>query len=776
MEAFLVSVATGALRPVLGKLAVVLGDKYKRFKGVHGEMKFLTDELTAMHAFLLKMSEVEGPDVQDQAWMNEVRELSYDIEDNLDEFMLNVDAKDALPDGFIQKIKSLLEKTKSRGSIAKAIQDLKKEVIMVGERHTRYKIGEAVSKTSNAMVDPRALAIFADASKLVGIDEPKREVIKLLTEEVGCQSTQQHLKIVSIVGFGGLGKTTLAYQVYQELKGQYDCQAFISLSRNPRNPDMMKILRTILSEVSEKAYASTEAADAQQLIIKISDFLKDKRYFIVVDDIWHVEKWDIVKCAFPNTSCGSRIITTSRINDVARSCCPSFGDHIYYIRPLNMVHSRQLFHKRLFNSEEKCPSYLEDVSCQILERCAGLPLAIISISGLLANKPSTKDRWNQVKNSIGCALERNPSTEGMIKILSLSYFDLPPHLKTCLLYLSIFPEDCTIEKQHLINRWIAEGFIREEVGYTIHELGEMSFNELINRSLIQPGRLSFNSEEVKSCCIHDTILDFMISKPIEENFVTLIGVPSLTIGTQRKVRRLSLQGCKKGSSSLPTNLVLSQVRSLNVFGHLAVVPSLEKFRYLRVLDFQGIHRLKSNYFANIGRLFQLKYLNIGNTNVNDLSEQIGHLQCLQMLDIRDTNVRELPAAIVRLGNLVYLFIDSNVKYPDGIAKMQALQTLKRVGICLQSSNFLQELGQLKNLRKLRLVCDPTEVKKKHLKAIASSIYELSTRSLDSLKIGTGETDDDGSFDGNFLLEQWCPATRSLRKLVISVPFYRFLIG
>ncbi|XP_048539229.1 disease resistance protein RGA5-like [Triticum urartu] len=273
MEGFLVSAATGALKPVLGKLVVVLGDEYKRFKGVHSQIKFLADELMAIHAFLLKMSEVENPDAQDMAWMNEVRDLSYDIEDSLDEFMLRDDTK---PYGFIEKINNLLEKTRSRSSIAKAIQDLKKQVVMVGERHARYKIGEGVSKTSNTTVDPRALAIFTDMSNLVGIDGPKHDVITLLSEEVGGKLTQQHPKVVSIVGFGGLGKTTLAHQVYEELKGEFECQAFISVLRNP---DMMKILRTILSEVSKKDYAS-EAADEQQLIIKISNFLKDKRCYL----------------------------------------------------------------------------------------------------------------------------------------------------------------------------------------------------------------------------------------------------------------------------------------------------------------------------------------------------------------------------------------------------------------------------------------------------------------------------------------------------------------
>jgi disease resistance protein RPM1 len=117
-------------------------------------------------------------------------------------------------------------------------------------------------------------------SKLVGMDGPKQEVIEMFTEqsESGCESThQRHPKVVSIVGSGGMGKTTLANQVYEEMKGEFECRAFISVSRIP---DTMKILRAILSAVSGKDYVNTEDADEQQLIIKISDFLKDKRYYL----------------------------------------------------------------------------------------------------------------------------------------------------------------------------------------------------------------------------------------------------------------------------------------------------------------------------------------------------------------------------------------------------------------------------------------------------------------------------------------------------------------
>jgi len=642
MEAALVSVATGVLRPVLAKLTILLGNEYKRFKGVRKGIKSLTHELSAMEAFLLKMSEDEDPSVQDKFWMNEVRELSYDMEDAIDDFMQSIGDKDEKPDGFIDKIKNslgMLGKMKARRQIGKEIQDLKKQIKEVGDRNARYRAGVAISNSKNATVDPRALVIFEHASKLVGIDEPKAEIIKLLMQAdvrvpVQQQQQQQQPKIVSIVGSGGMGKTTLANQVYQKIKGDYNCQAFVSVSRNP---NMMNILRTILSEVAKKDYGDTEVGSIQQLITRITDFLADKRYFVVVDDIWDVHTWDVIKHAFPMTSSSSIIITTTRIMDVAKSCHSSFIGDIYKIRPLNPVHSKELFHRRLFDSKEDLPSHLEEVFDEILKKCDGLPLAIIAISGLLANRERTEYLWNQVKNSIGRALERNPSVEEMMNILSLSYFDLPPHLKTCLLYLSIFREDTIIEKRDPVRRWIAEGFIQREAGYTLYEIGERCFNELLNRGLIQPGETD-EYGKVNDCQVHDTILDFIIAKSIEENFVTLLGVPFLTVRTHTKVvRRLSVQGVEKRNSTLlPTDLVLSHVRSLNVFGFFMQIPSLEEFRHLRVINLMDCFELEDHHLENIVRLLQLRYLNVKGTQISKLPKQIGCLGCLEMLDLRRT--------------------------------------------------------------------------------------------------------------------------------------------
>jgi disease resistance protein RPM1 len=144
----------------------------------------------------------------------------------------------------------------------------------VSERHANYKQD---TKRSKVMVDPRALAIFEDASRLVGIDQPKQEIISFLTKDDGGISSQQP-KMVSIVGIGGIGKTTLAKQVYEELKNKhkFPCSAFLSVSRRP---DMFKILRTILSQVNaDQPYYMTKAGSIQQLIMEINKILWGKRY------------------------------------------------------------------------------------------------------------------------------------------------------------------------------------------------------------------------------------------------------------------------------------------------------------------------------------------------------------------------------------------------------------------------------------------------------------------------------------------------------------------
>jgi len=145
----------------------------------------------------------------------------------------------------------------------------------------------------------------------------------------------------------------------------------------------------------------------------------------------------------------SRVITTTRIQDVGASCCFLSQGHVYQTQPLNELHSRRLFFKRLFDTEDSCPEQFREISHDMLRKCKGVPLAITSIASLLANHMHV-DIWGKIHNSLGSELYTNPTLEWMRHVLSLSYNDLSHELKTCLLYLGQYPEDYKIPKEGLV--------------------------------------------------------------------------------------------------------------------------------------------------------------------------------------------------------------------------------------------------------------------------------------------------------------------------------------
>lgn len=247
------------------------------------------------------------------------------------------------------------------------------------------------------------------------------------------------------------------------------------------------------------------------------------RFLLIVDDIWDVEAWKSIKFALMGGKCGSKIITTTRNVSVSKECCSYNDDTVYNMKPLSEDDSQRLFYNRIFPRDNICPPEFKQVSADILKKCGGVPLAIISLASYLASNQQIKpmNQWLGLLNSIGTGLQKGDTNlEEMRRILSFSYYDLPSHLKTCLLYLSIFPEDCQIDKDRLIRRWIAEGFIQ---GEKLFELAESYFNELINRSMIRP--IDIDAEgRANGCLVHDMMLDLICDLSSEDNFVTILDV------------------------------------------------------------------------------------------------------------------------------------------------------------------------------------------------------------------------------------------------------------
>ncbi|CAM0902089.1 unnamed protein product [Alopecurus aequalis] len=478
-------------------------------------------------------------------------------------------------------------------------------------------------------------------------------------------------------------------------------------------------------------------------------------YFIMIDDIWDSQTWKTLDCALFKNGRGSVIMTTTRIHDVAKSCCSSDGDLVYKLKPLGAADSKGLFFKRIFGYEERCPPNLKEVSEDILKKCGGLPLAINAISSLLATG-KTKEEWECVRSSIGFAQSGNCDVDSMYYILSLSYFDLPLHLRSCLLYLTMFPEDYLISRERLVHRWIAEGFIHGEHGDLV-EIGEKYFHDLVNRSLIQPVNIGYDSKATL-CRVHDTILDFLIHK--EENFSTLLSNHSKS---GIRVRRLTLMGNEDQGSV--EQLDLSHARSLFAFGYTRkYLPTLMESNALRLLDLQGCRALVNHHVNNIGELFQLRYLNISGTGVTALPGENGELKYLETLDASFTGLVELPGSVTRLKRLARLFVPGKPKLPDGIGNMENLQELWDIKPFKQSMNFLKELGKLTNLRNLRITWDSDECDKASDKGqeLVSSLSKLDTCNLCTLRIEFYLTEKDPILISPSLL----PSLSSVREIYL----------
>ncbi|XP_048562670.1 disease resistance protein PIK6-NP-like [Triticum urartu] len=705
----------GSLIPKLGELLV---DEYNLHKRVRKDVEFLQKELASMHAALIKVGEVprDQLDRQVKVWADEVRELSYNMEDVVDKFLVRVEGIQQPHDntGRFKELKSkmlgLFKIGKNHHRIADAIKEIKVQLQEVAARRDRNKLdGVASNPTEAVAIDPRLRALYAEATELVGIyGKRDQDLMRLLSLETDDDASNKRLKKVSIVGFGGLGKTTLARAVYHKIKGDFDCWAFVPVGRNP---DIKKVFRDVLIDLG-KSHSDLVILDANQLIKKLHEFLENKRYLVIIDDVWDEKLWSYINLAFSNSNnLGSRLITTTRNFDVSKSCWSSADDSIYHMKPLSTDDSSRLFYKRVFADENGCPNEFEQVSKDILKKCGGVPLAIITIASALASgqevKPKTE--WDILLQSLASGLTEDNSLEEMRRILSFSYYDLPYHLRTCLLYLCIYPEDSEIDRDRLIWKWVAEGFVHHgNQGTSLFLLGLNYFNQLINRSMIQP--IYDHLGQVHACRVHDIVLDLICYLSHEAKFVNLLDGTGNSMSSQSNVRRLSLQNRNEDHQEKPLIDILStsRVRSMTIFPPAVIImPSLSKFEVLCVLDLSKCNIGESSILQlnlkDVGHLIHLRYLGLADTNITEVPAEIGNLRFLEVLDLGDNyQLDELPSTICNLRRLIYLNVSPSkvVPTPGVLQNLASIEVLR--GILVPLNIIAQELGNLARLRELEI--------------------------------------------------------------------------
>ncbi|GJN38000.1 hypothetical protein PR202_gb27006 [Eleusine coracana subsp. coracana] len=276
--------ASAAMTPLIEKLGELLVSELTIEKRVRQDVASLERELKAMHVALQGIEvPPEQLDEGTKLWAADLRELSYDMEDAIDAFILQLGEDDDDPAAaglrsrfrwFLDKTVRLFSKGKALHQIAAAVSEAKRLAKELGEIHQRYAglKRKHVGDASSADIDPRLMAMYTDTTDIVGVDGTRDELIQVLSDR-----SEMDVKTVSIVGLGGLGKTTLAKAVYDKIKVEFDCGAFVSVSRTP---NITKILQLILFELDKQGYTNINEIfrdDTKQLIDKLRDFLQNKR-------------------------------------------------------------------------------------------------------------------------------------------------------------------------------------------------------------------------------------------------------------------------------------------------------------------------------------------------------------------------------------------------------------------------------------------------------------------------------------------------------------------
>nr|AGJ95077.1 RPG5 [Hordeum vulgare subsp. vulgare]AGJ95078.1 RPG5 [Hordeum vulgare subsp. vulgare] len=649
-------------------------------------------------------------------WTKEVRELAYDTEDFFDNVMQSgAGTGDGVAVGRSSLLSWIINKRKQRlPQIAQDFSHLMARLDDARERcksfqfapETAIKPDHGQASTSRHTPElPLDLPVSAVSisnvhvntagCSLVGVEQPMKKLVNLLAFG---DDNQKQLKVISISGSAGVGKTTVARTIYHRYGREFQCRAFVRVSRNP---DMRRLLTSVLSQT--KAPRTHSFSDAQDLIDSIIKHLQGKSYFIVVDDLWASSEWDIISRAFPYGDRCSRILTTTQVEDVALACSGYETEYIFEMRPLNDGEARKLFLNNVFGSESEdaCPKEFEVVADRIIRKCSGLPLSIVSIANLLLPSKWNPAMWEKVESSLPSILRIDPTSQGMKDVLILIYNKLPLHLKTCLLYLGMYPEGCTITKDDLVKQWVAESLVSDT------DYG--CFDELVRRGMIQPVDTNYDGE-VLSCTVNHMVMDLIRYKSIEDNFIIVVKYFESTLLLPDKVRRLSLQFGGSKSAKIPESIRMSQVRSLLFCGSSRCVPSIPDYCILQVLILHiwADQDQMSFDLTRINELFRLRYLMVECNITINLPDKIKGLQYLETLQL-DGRLYSVSSDIVHLENLRHLRLPIQANLRD-LCGLTNLEELHLISCTLEPSDNLVDnmkylgsiLEKLSNLKSLIL--------------------------------------------------------------------------
>ncbi|XP_044496896.1 putative disease resistance protein At3g14460 [Mangifera indica] len=667
--------------------------------GVDSELDELKTKLRMIKNLLDRAEGIQLTDGDSKEWLDDLQHWAYDAEDVLDEFAyealrrrLKVEQQASscnllrfLPTNFpgplmgskIKEINNRLEQLRQQRLLMKDLP------VVTSSNVTPQRTEETSSVPPEKFVHGR--------------DEDKDKLVAMVNSDLPCGN---NFRVIVIVGMGGIGKTTIAREVYnhKEPEGfKFEENAWVCVSTNF---DILTISKSLLQSLKGSTFSIP--SDLNGVQVELQKAVSGKKFLIVLDDVWEVKynDWEKLMSPFKAGAPGSTMIVTTRNENVAETirCL----DSTYHLPLLSNEACKSLFQEHALATGRTAYTgqITETIYEKVVERCNGLPLAAKTLGGLLFSKPI--DTWEKILDS---KIWNSYKEKDVLPVLKLSYLYLPPHLKRCFAYCAIFPEDYEFKEEELVLLWMAEGIVRP----TNEQLDETSqyFGDLCSRSLFQK-----SSNYDSTYIMHDLVHNLAESVSKEFNLSSdqpIIKLPECS----ERIRHFSYIPC--GIEGEDRFKVLEKLRSLRTFLQLFMrssyycerfisarvifdlLPQLKKLRVLS-FDWYGITHLPDS----IGDLMHLRYLNFSYTRIKCLPESTCSLLNLQTLLLKKCSyLMKLPSNMRYLTNLYHLDIsgqNSLKEMPSGMEELKNLRMLSDFIVSKESSSNLEHLKSLNFLR------------------------------------------------------------------------------
>ncbi|XP_030972225.1 putative disease resistance protein RGA3 [Quercus lobata] len=760
------TIVTGLLEKSGSLLAEEVWSELKEFMSFDKEVRKLESTLRAIQAVLEDAEKKQVSDKAVELWLDKLKEAAYDVDNVLDELdtaiiKAKIEEEEEKAEtttatakvwpciSCISWLFTKIKKLVHRHGIVQEIKKLNETLDEIAKEKDRYSFVFESGSSSSTNIDigkwPKTIS-EVDVSDIIGRKEYSDDLVRNLLGEDSSEN-ERNPYVISLVGMGGIGKTTLAQLAYNDdkVKSHFDIRMWVCVSEpfdisRVAKAIIQEIKRTVLdNDIKEtlKCILLDNDIELQTLVITIKDLIQGKRSFLVLDDVWteDYQKWEQLKLALNYGAQGSRILVTTRSKRVTIMVN---SDPTISLDALSEDDCWLIFSKIAFvdKDEYQC-GQLINIGRELVKRCKGLPLAAKTLGSLMHYKRSSEDWRNILENNLW---ELEDVKKGLLGPLLLSYYEQPSAIKSCFLYCALFPKDYLFSRNELIHLWMSQGYLGVKPNIEMEIVGEEYFERLVMHSFFQDFEKDKKNDKIIRCKMHDIVHDFAQSMTTNNEYVTIDGDKEL--GTNcRSAHHLRLEligetefpmsiyNAKKVRTLFSTTLAKMTVFPLNLFQHLTCLRAL-------TLKFYSFENLPNE----VEKLIHLRLLDVSyNYEIKELPETMCNLCNLQTLNIKGCRrITKLPQEMGKLIKLRHLLTDWDKPFPKGIGRLSSLRTLNTFVVGGIDDIDGCKLGELKNLnhlkgsltiKRLKNVTDVQEAEnaqlkdKKHLRELRLSFDE-----------------------------------------------------